>query len=92
MEAGTELKLHAAFGEAVADGAGIRDRAREPVELRHHQRVAAPYGRERLIEAGSGSVRAGKSPIRVDAIRRDAELCRASCWAARSCFSVEQRA
>ena len=56
MNAGAELKAHPAGEELVGDGAGVRHRAGEAVELRDHQSVPCPYGRERLVKAGSGAV------------------------------------
>jgi hypothetical protein len=82
----------AACHERVGDGAGVRDRARQPIELGHDEGVAGAHGRKRLIEARRDAVRAGEPTIRVDALGRDPELFKGGLWAARSCLSVEQRA
>jgi hypothetical protein len=41
-------------GQGVADGAGVRDRAGEPVELGYDQDVPSTYRGQGLVEAGLG--------------------------------------
>ena len=53
---------------------GVRHGAGKPVELGHHQCVAAAHRRERLIQARPGPVCAGKAAIGVNAISSHAEL------------------
>ncbi len=74
VHAGAELELHTPRRERVADCARVRHRSGEPVELGHHQGVAAPDRGQRLVEAGAGSVRPGEALIGVDAIGRHSEL------------------
>lgn len=56
------------------DGAGIRRRPRQPIELRHHQGATGVHCRWRLIESepGAGGVR--EPVIEVHAIVGDAEF------------------
>ncbi len=74
MDTGSKLELYAPLCEFVANRPRIRHRPRETVELWHHQRVAAPYRRERLIQTGTGPVGPGEALVGIDAIGPDAEL------------------
>ena len=73
MDGGPELQPDPARGEAVRDGARVRHRARQPVELGHHQRVARPQRRQRLVEAGTGAAGPREAAVGVEAILRHAE-------------------
>ena len=50
----------AACHERVGDGAGVRDRPRQPIELGHNEGVAAAHGRKRLVETGASAI----APVR----------------------------
>jgi hypothetical protein len=63
-----------AFGQAIADRSRVGNRARQPVELRHHQGVAAAHGGDTLVETGACAVRSGETAISIDAVRCDAEF------------------
>jgi hypothetical protein len=69
-----ERQLDAAGGEVVADRAGVGHGPGEPVELRHHERVAGADGGEGLVQAGALRVGAGEPVVEVYAFFRDAEL------------------
>ena len=56
IDARSQSQPDATFDQSVGDGAGIGNRARQPVELRHDERVAGAGGSEGLIEAGPGAV------------------------------------
>ena len=74
IDARSERELDAAGHECVSDGAGVRDRSGQPVELGHDEVVAGAHGGQRLIEARPGPVRAGEPTVRVNALGRDPEL------------------
>ncbi len=54
--------------------ARVGHRARRPVELGHHQRVASADGSQRLLQAGPAAVAAGHAVIEVDPVLADPEL------------------
>ncbi len=51
----------------------VGQRAGEPVEFGHDERVAGAAGRESLAEAGPGAIGAGQAVVDVDALGVDAE-------------------
>ena len=72
MNTGPELQAHAATEELVRNGASVRNRAGQAVELGHDQCVPCPDGGQRLVEAGTGPVHPRETMVGVDAIRRHA--------------------
>ena len=64
----------AARNESVGDEPGVRDRARQSVELGHNERVTRADGGKSLVEAGPGPVRAGQPVIGVDPVGSNTEL------------------
>ena len=65
---------HAAGGQRVADRARVGDRAREPVELGHHERVALAHGGQGLLQAGTAAIAAGHAVIEIHPVVADPEL------------------
>jgi hypothetical protein len=63
-----EVELDLAAGEIVDDVARVGQRAGEPVELGHDERVAGAAGGERLAQAGTVAVGAGEAVVDVDAL------------------------
>jgi hypothetical protein len=59
--------------QGIADVAGVRDRAGEPVQRGDHHGVAGAHRREGLVKAGPGAVSAGESLVEVDPVCGDAE-------------------
>ena len=70
----TEREPDASGGEVVADRAGIRHRASQPVQFRHDEGVPGADGGEGLVQSGAVSFRAGESVVEVDPVVRYAEL------------------
>ena len=66
MHGAAEVELDLAAGELVGDVARVGQRAREPVELGHHERVAGAARRERLAQPGPVAIGAGEAVIDVD--------------------------
>jgi hypothetical protein len=52
MHRDPQCQPHAARLQLGRDGAGIRNQARQPVQLGHHQRIARPHRRQRLGKDG----------------------------------------
>jgi hypothetical protein len=69
-----DRQAHPAGGQRVADRAGVGDRARQPVELGDHQRVALSDGGQRLLQARPAAVAAGHPVIEVDPVVTDLQL------------------
>jgi hypothetical protein len=67
-----------------------RTPAGEPMELRHHERVAGSDRRERLVKAGGLAVRAGQAVVEVDAVLVTPQLVQSLAWGGEF-LSVEQR-
>jgi len=68
-----EREHHTASGKGVTDISGIRDRPRESIQFRHHERVARSYSGQRLIQPGPFALGAADTVVDVDAIRRNPE-------------------
>jgi hypothetical protein len=73
VDAPAEGQADAAGDQCVADVAGVRDRAGEPVELGHDQSVAGAHGGQGLVRAGPGPAGAGEPLVEVGPVFRDAE-------------------
>jgi hypothetical protein len=68
-----EVQLDRALGELVGDRARVGERAGEPVELCHDERVPGAACGERLVQSGAFAVGACQAVVDVDALRGDAE-------------------
>ena len=68
-----EGQADAPGGQGIADVAGVRDRAGEPVQLGDHQGVVGAHGRQRMVHAGPGAAGAGESLVEVDPVCGDTE-------------------
>ena len=74
MDIVAQGELHPLGLQLIGDVAGIGNRPRQAVQLRHHQGVALAHCGHGLIQTGPGAVGAGQTLVHVDAIRCDAEL------------------
>jgi hypothetical protein len=73
VDRSAEVEANGPTGEVISDVARVRQRAREPVELRHDERVAGAAGGERFAQARAVAAGAGEAVVDVDALRVDAE-------------------
>jgi hypothetical protein len=87
-----EAELDVSSGQLIEDVAGIRQRAGEPVQFRHHEGVARSTGGERQPKTWPVPVRARQAVVDLDAVVADPERVQPSRWAVRSCCSVDTRA
>jgi hypothetical protein len=62
-----------AAGGVVDDVAGVGQRARQPIELGHHERVPGTARRERLAQAGPVAVSSREAVVDVEPLGRHAE-------------------
>ena len=74
IDARSQGQPDAARNESVCDRPGVRDGARQSVELGHDERVARADGGKRLVKARTGPVGAGQTVIGVDAIGGHTQL------------------
>ena len=70
----TESELDAFGFELIGDGAGIGNRAGQPVEFGYDKCVTLTHSCNCLIQAGASTIGAGQAMVGVDAIRSDAEI------------------
>ena len=74
MDIAAQGELHPLGLQLIGNVAGIGNRPRQAVQLRHHQGVTLAHRGHGLIQAGPRAVGAGQTLVHVDAIRRHAEL------------------
>ncbi len=88
----TKRQADTAGRQRVSDRPRVKDRPREPIELRHDERVALANGGECLLETRAFAVASCHSVIEIDAIVAHAELMQRLALRGEICRSVEQRA
>jgi len=66
-----EAELDLTGGELGDDVASIRERAGQPVELGHHQDIAAAARGHRLAQPGPGPIGSGQPVVDIDPLGRD---------------------
>lgn len=73
VDAASEIERHSLDGELVGGVPRVRERARQPVELGHHQGVAVPGRGQRFAQPGPGAVRSRQAVVEVDVLVLDSE-------------------
>ena len=70
----TQSQLDLASQKLISDLTGVGNRAGQPVEFGHDERVAAAHGGKGLVEAGARASPAGETTIGVDAFGVNAKV------------------